>query len=99
MEGPYNSLAPSTREKKTDRRKDAIMAETGKTNIVVMWTVGPEDVAEGDRVFEKHARWMTGHDREGGHGPSALQHLEGPGAVESSGPELVPNRRHDLRPL
>jgi hypothetical protein len=38
----------------------------GKTNIVVMWTVGPDDIAEGDRIFESHAKWMTGHPREGG---------------------------------
>src|SRR4051812_49978006 len=30
-----------------------------------MWTVDPEDVAEGDRIFESHAAWMTGHSREG----------------------------------
>ena len=41
------------------------MSAQGKTNIVVMWTVGPDDVAEGDRIFESHARWMTGHPREG----------------------------------
>ncbi len=41
------------------------MAETGKTHIVIMFTVGPDDVAEGDLVFEKHGKWMTGHSREG----------------------------------
>jgi hypothetical protein len=41
------------------------MADNGKTNIVVMWTVAPEDVAEGDRIFESHVDWMTGHSREG----------------------------------
>jgi hypothetical protein len=41
------------------------MAETGKTNIVVMWTVGPDAVADGDRIFESHVKWMTGHSREG----------------------------------
>jgi hypothetical protein len=41
------------------------MSDVGKTNIVVMWTVGPDDVAEGDRIFESHAHWMTGHSREG----------------------------------
>jgi hypothetical protein len=30
-----------------------------------MWTVGPPDVAEGDRIFESHGKWMTGHSREG----------------------------------
>jgi hypothetical protein len=41
------------------------MSDVGKTNIVVMWTVGPDDVAEGDRIFESHVEWMTGHPREG----------------------------------
>ena len=41
------------------------MSDVGKTNIVVMWTVGPDDVAEGDRIFESHVDWMTGHPRDG----------------------------------
>jgi hypothetical protein len=41
------------------------MSGNENTNIVVMWTVGPDDVAEGDRIFESHAAWMTGHPREG----------------------------------
>ena len=41
------------------------MADRGKTNIVVMWTVGPDEDAEGDRIFASHAAWMTGHPREG----------------------------------
>jgi hypothetical protein len=41
------------------------MSEIGKTHIVIMWTVGPDNVAEGDRLFESHGKWMTGHSREG----------------------------------
>jgi hypothetical protein len=41
------------------------MSEIGKTHIVVMWTVGPDDVEAGDRVFESHGKWMTGHSRDG----------------------------------
>src|SRR3712207_2332245 len=41
------------------------MSDIGKTNIVAMWTVAPDDVAEGDRIFESHGKWMTGHQREG----------------------------------
>jgi hypothetical protein len=41
------------------------MSANANTNIVVMWTVGPEDVAEGDRIFDSHAAWMTGHSRDG----------------------------------
>jgi hypothetical protein len=41
------------------------MSDKGKTNIVVMWTVGPDQVAEGDRIFDSHVEWMAGHPREG----------------------------------
>ena len=30
-----------------------------------MWTVGRDDVEAGDRLFESHGKWMTGHSREG----------------------------------
>src|SRR3982074_3953986 len=49
----------------TDRRKDPIMSEMGKTHIVIMWTVSPDDVDTGDRLFESHSKWMTGHARKG----------------------------------
>lgn len=35
------------------------------SSIVVMWTVGPDDVAEGDRIVASHLDWMAGHPREG----------------------------------
>jgi hypothetical protein len=41
------------------------MSDNGKTNIVVMWTVGPDDVAEGDRIFASHVEFMKDHPREG----------------------------------
>ncbi len=41
------------------------MSEVGKTHIVIMWTVGPDDVEAGDRLFESHGKWMTGHSRQG----------------------------------
>lgn len=41
------------------------MSDLGKTNIVVMWKVAPQDVGEGDRIFASHAAWMRGHPREG----------------------------------
>jgi len=41
------------------------MSDVGRTNIVVMWTVGPDDVAEGDRIFASHVDFMTGHSRNG----------------------------------
>ena len=66
------------------------MSDLGKAHIVIMWTVGPDDVAAGDRLFESHGKWMTGHPREGDAAPAVLQHLQGPGAVESVNPNSDP---------
>src|SRR5712691_5025886 len=41
------------------------MSQMGKSHLVIMWTVGPDDVAEGDRIFASHGEWMKGHPREG----------------------------------
>ena len=41
------------------------MSHMGKSHIIIMWTVGPDDVAEGDRLFASHGEWMKGHPREG----------------------------------
>ncbi len=41
------------------------MSHKGKTHIIIMWTVGPDGVVEGDRIFESHGEWMKGHPREG----------------------------------
>jgi hypothetical protein len=41
------------------------MSHKGKSHLVIMITVGPDDVAEGDRIFASHGEWMKGHPREG----------------------------------
>jgi hypothetical protein len=41
------------------------MSHMGKSHLVIMFTVGPDDVAEGDRIFASHGEWMKGHPREG----------------------------------
>jgi hypothetical protein len=41
------------------------MSHRGKSHIVIMFAVGPDDVAEGDRIFASHGEWMKGHTREG----------------------------------
>ena len=41
------------------------MSHIEKSHLVIMFTVGAEDVAEGDRLFASHSRWMKGHPREG----------------------------------
>lgn len=42
------------------------MSHLGKTQLTVIFTVTPDLVAEGDRIFESHATWMEeSHYREG----------------------------------
>ena len=41
------------------------MSHMGKSHLVIMFTVGSDDVAEGDRLFASHGEWMKGHPREG----------------------------------
>ncbi len=41
------------------------MSHRGKSHLIITFTVGPDDVAEGDRIFASHGEWMKGHPREG----------------------------------
>lgn len=42
------------------------MSQQGKTQITFIFTVGPDQVGEGDRIFASHAEWMEQtHHREG----------------------------------
>jgi len=41
------------------------MSSIGKSHLVIMFTVGADDVAEGDRLFASHGEFMKGHTREG----------------------------------
>jgi hypothetical protein len=41
------------------------MSSKGTSHLVIMFTVGPDDVAEGDRIFASHSEFMKGHPREG----------------------------------
>jgi len=41
------------------------VSNIGKTHIIIMWTMGAQDVAEGDRIFASHGEWMKGHPRQG----------------------------------
>ena len=41
------------------------MSHMGKSHLVIMFTVGPDDVAEGDRIFASHGEFMKGHPRQG----------------------------------
>ncbi len=41
------------------------MSHMEKSQVIIIFTVGPDDVAEGDRIFASHGEWMKGHPREG----------------------------------
>jgi hypothetical protein len=41
------------------------MSHKGKSHLIIMFTVGSDDVPEGDRIFASHGEWMKGHPREG----------------------------------
>jgi hypothetical protein len=45
--------------------RDVSMSHMGNSHLIIMFTVGPEDVAEGDRIFANHGEWMKGHPRDG----------------------------------
>ena len=66
------------------------MSDQGKTNIVILWTIPPEDVAEGDRMFASHARWMRGHPREGDEALLAYRISKGPQLEDPTDPNSAP---------
>src|SRR5438046_10447371 len=41
------------------------MSHVGKSHLVIMVTVGADDVAEGARILASHGEFMKGHPREG----------------------------------
>ena len=42
------------------------MSHQGKTQLTIVFTAPPDLVAEGDRIFASHAKWMRNtHSREG----------------------------------
>src|ERR1019366_7600633 len=45
--------------------EESSMSHMGKAHLIIMFTVGAEDVAEGDRIFASHGEWIKGHPREG----------------------------------
>jgi hypothetical protein len=66
------------------------MSDLGRTNIVVFWTVGPDDVAEGDRIFASHAQWMTGHPRQGDEALLSYKISKGPQLEDPTDPNSAP---------
>jgi hypothetical protein len=66
------------------------MSDRGKAHIVIMWTVGPDDVAAGDRLFESHGKWMTGHSCEGATALLDYSFSKGPELANPVDPNSAP---------
>jgi hypothetical protein len=61
-----------------------------------MWIVDQDDVAEGDRIFDSHGKWMTGHPREGSTALLPYRISKGPQLSNPVGSES--HREDDLHP-
>jgi hypothetical protein len=75
---------------KWNDERGGIMSEMGKTHILIMWTVGPDDVATGDRLFEAHADWMTRHARAGDTALRSYSISKGPELSNPLDPDSAP---------
>ncbi len=66
------------------------MSNLGKTHIIIMWTMGPADVAEGDRIFASHAEWIKGHPRQGDTALLSYSISKGPELANPLDPNSAP---------
>jgi hypothetical protein len=69
------------------------MSHMGKSHLVIMYTVGPDDVAEGDRIFASHGEWMKGHPREGDEALLEYSISKGPELSNPMDPSSEPTGR------
>jgi hypothetical protein len=66
------------------------MSNLGKTHIIIMWTMGPDDVAAGDRFFASHGEWMKAHPREGDTALLSYSISKGPELANPLDPNSAP---------
>jgi len=66
------------------------MSNLGKTHIIIMWTVAPENVAEMDRIVASHGEWMKGHPREGDTALLSYSISKGPELANPLDPNSAP---------
>jgi hypothetical protein len=67
------------------------MSHKGKTQITFIFTATPDLVAEGDRIFESHARWMQEtHHREGSKALLCYNVVKGPELSHPMDPSSEP---------
>jgi hypothetical protein len=69
------------------------MSHKGDSHLVIMFTVGSDDVAEGDRIFASHGEWMKGHAREGDEALLAYSVSKGPELSNPMDPSSEPTGR------
>ena len=74
------------------------MSQLGKSHLVIMFTVDPDDVAEGDRIFESHGEWMKGHPREGDEALLEYSVSKGPELSNPMDPNSEPTGRTSTTP-
>jgi hypothetical protein len=68
------------------------MSHQGKTQLTVIFTAPPELVAEGDRLFASHAKWMRNtHTREGEKGLLLYNLVKGPELSNAMDPSSKPS--------
>src|SRR5664279_2388393 len=68
----------------------ASMSHVGESHLIIMFTVGPDDVAEGDRIFASHGEFMKGHPRQGDVALLDYSVSKGPELSNPMGPNSEP---------
>ncbi|MBA3753612.1 MAG: hypothetical protein H0X01_05635 [Nitrospira sp.] len=67
------------------------MSLQGKTQLTIIFTCPPNLLAEGDRIFASHARWMRNmHHREGEKALLQYTVAKGPELTEPTDPSSKP---------
>ena len=67
------------------------MSHKGNVQITIIFTCGPEDVAEGDALFANHAAWMErSHHRDGELALHAYNIVKGPEQANPLDPSSEP---------
>jgi hypothetical protein len=69
------------------------MSQRGKTQITFIFTVPPDQVSEGDRIFANHAKWMEEtHYRDGDKALLTYNVVKGPELSNPVDPSSEPTR-------
>ena len=72
------------------------MSHLGKSHLVIMFTVGPDAVVEGDRIFASHGEWIKDHPAR--RCLALRDHSISKGRLNQLDPELGADGQDGLRP-